>query len=270
MTCTVRGATRSSSSRRRRSWWSAGRRSGRGSSDWRPGQPTRLPGQLAQKTPNCATIVTVSRHFCRRFLPEARPPGPGRTPNGHLSERTVTRLGSKFSRDCRLPPPAGESDTPGRATGIWHTYCWNISHSGTSFLGGTCGPRQDRRFSAQDRRVEQSVTRRRQETRGIRHRPHFWANSPLDSLGLVGLLIDVEEAFAAEGHPIVLSDEKALSQRRSPYRDVPSLVDYIESCSPSSRREQADIGDGHDARAGASPGAALSGEGGRRYRVLRE
>ena len=58
--------------------------------------------------------------------------------------------------------------------------------------------------------------------------PIFGANSPLDSLGLVGLLIDIEEAFAADGHSIVLSDEKALSQRRSPYRDVPSLVDYIE------------------------------------------
>ena len=58
--------------------------------------------------------------------------------------------------------------------------------------------------------------------------PIFGANSPLDSLGLVGLLIDIEEVFATEGHSIVLSDEKALSQRRSPYRDVPSLVDYIE------------------------------------------
>ena len=38
----------------------------------------------------------------------------------------------------------------------------------------------------------------------------------------VALLIDVEEAFA-KGHKIVLSDERALSQRRSPFRDIPSL-----------------------------------------------
>jgi acyl carrier protein len=58
--------------------------------------------------------------------------------------------------------------------------------------------------------------------------PLFGAQSPLDSLGLVALLIDVEEAFANQGHSLVLSDERALSQRRSPFRDIPSLVDYIE------------------------------------------
>ena len=58
--------------------------------------------------------------------------------------------------------------------------------------------------------------------------PLFGAPSPLDSLGLVALLIDIEEAFARDDQPIVLSDERALSQRRSPFRDVPSLVQYIE------------------------------------------
>jgi acyl carrier protein len=56
----------------------------------------------------------------------------------------------------------------------------------------------------------------------------FGAPSPLDSLGLVALLIDIEEAFEREGHAIVLSDERALSQSRSPFRSVPALVDYIE------------------------------------------
>lgn len=58
--------------------------------------------------------------------------------------------------------------------------------------------------------------------------PLFGAPSPLDSLGLVALLIDLEEAFDRDGHPIVLSDERALSQSRSPFRSVPALVDYIE------------------------------------------
>jgi len=56
----------------------------------------------------------------------------------------------------------------------------------------------------------------------------FGAPSPLDSLGLVALLIDIEDAFAAQGCTIALSDERALSERRSPFRDVPSLVAYIE------------------------------------------
>ena len=55
----------------------------------------------------------------------------------------------------------------------------------------------------------------------------FGAPGPLDSLGLVALMIDIEEAFSTEGRPIVLSDERAVSQKRSPFRDVPSLVTYI-------------------------------------------
>ena len=56
----------------------------------------------------------------------------------------------------------------------------------------------------------------------------FGAPSPLDSLGLVALLIDIEEAFADQGHTIVLSDERALSQSRSPFRTISSLVDYSQ------------------------------------------
>ena len=58
--------------------------------------------------------------------------------------------------------------------------------------------------------------------------PLFGPPSPLDSLGLVALLIDVEEALAQQGHVVVLTDERALSQRHSPFRTVPSLVQYIE------------------------------------------
>jgi acyl carrier protein len=63
--------------------------------------------------------------------------------------------------------------------------------------------------------------------------PLFGAPSPLDSLGLVALLIDIEEAFEREGHAIVLSDERALSQSRSPFRSVPALVDYIQQLIPA-------------------------------------
>jgi acyl carrier protein len=55
----------------------------------------------------------------------------------------------------------------------------------------------------------------------------FGHGSPLDSLGLVSLLIEIEDHFAARGWPVSLSDERAMSQKRSPFRDVPSLVTYI-------------------------------------------
>ena len=49
----------------------------------------------------------------------------------------------------------------------------------------------------------------------------------LDSLGLVGFLIDVEESLQDEGIRISLSDERAMSQKNSPFRDVPALIEYI-------------------------------------------
>jgi acyl carrier protein len=63
--------------------------------------------------------------------------------------------------------------------------------------------------------------------------PVFGSGSPLDSLGLVALLLDVEDALRDRGVPIVLSDDRAVSQRRSPFRTVTTLVDYIESLLPA-------------------------------------
>lgn len=54
------------------------------------------------------------------------------------------------------------------------------------------------------------------------------SKSKLTSLALVTLIIDVEERLADEvGVEISLADEKAMSQTRSPFRDVKSIVDYI-------------------------------------------
>ena len=57
----------------------------------------------------------------------------------------------------------------------------------------------------------------------------FGPGSPLDSLGLVALLLDIEDALRDAGVPVLLSDERAVSQKRSPFRTVTTLVDYIES-----------------------------------------
>jgi acyl carrier protein len=55
----------------------------------------------------------------------------------------------------------------------------------------------------------------------------FGPGSPLDSMGLVALLIDVEEALLASGVRVSLSDDRAMSQSRSPFRSVPRLVEFI-------------------------------------------
>ena len=55
----------------------------------------------------------------------------------------------------------------------------------------------------------------------------FGGESPLDSIGLVALLIDIEDAMAQKGYTITLMDEKAMSQQKSPFRDVQSLVSYL-------------------------------------------
>lgn len=62
--------------------------------------------------------------------------------------------------------------------------------------------------------------------------PIFGPGSPLDSLGLVSLLIDIEEAMQDRGLEITLGDARAMSQTKSPFRSVPALVDYIETVLP--------------------------------------
>lgn len=53
-------------------------------------------------------------------------------------------------------------------------------------------------------------------------------SSSLDSLGLVRLLIDVEQRVNERyGSTVALMDEKAMSQKHSPFRTVVSLADYL-------------------------------------------
>jgi acyl carrier protein len=59
--------------------------------------------------------------------------------------------------------------------------------------------------------------------------PLFGPDSPLDSLGLVSLLIDIEEALSDRGFDVTLGDAKAMSRSASPFRSVPVLVDYIQN-----------------------------------------
>ena len=56
----------------------------------------------------------------------------------------------------------------------------------------------------------------------------FGPGGALDSLGLVNFLADLEYRLAeAYGRELVLASERAMSRRRSPFRDVDALVAYV-------------------------------------------
>ncbi len=60
--------------------------------------------------------------------------------------------------------------------------------------------------------------------------PLYGQDGGLDSLGFVTFVVAVEQAVEEEmGISITLADEKAMSQRNSPFRTVGTLVDYISA-----------------------------------------
>jgi acyl carrier protein len=57
----------------------------------------------------------------------------------------------------------------------------------------------------------------------------FGAGAALDSLGLVNLIVAVEERIeTGTGKGIRLVSEKAMSRRQSPFRTVSTLAEYID------------------------------------------
>ncbi len=56
----------------------------------------------------------------------------------------------------------------------------------------------------------------------------------LDSMALVNLIADIEEALAEKFNiSIALADEKAMSAKNSPYRSISSLTDAVIERMPS-------------------------------------
>jgi len=51
----------------------------------------------------------------------------------------------------------------------------------------------------------------------------------LDSMGLVSFLTDIEESLQDSDIMVSLSDERAMSQTQSPFRDVQTLTSYIDT-----------------------------------------
>jgi acyl carrier protein len=57
----------------------------------------------------------------------------------------------------------------------------------------------------------------------------FGADGKLDSLGLVTLIVAVEQKIMETFNvTLTLADEKAMSQRNSPFRSIGTLAGYIE------------------------------------------
>lgn len=58
----------------------------------------------------------------------------------------------------------------------------------------------------------------------------FGPDAPLDSLALVSVIVDVEQALSeAAGVQVFLTDDRAMSQEVSPFTDVQALTDYVLS-----------------------------------------
>jgi acyl carrier protein len=56
----------------------------------------------------------------------------------------------------------------------------------------------------------------------------FGADAELDSLALVSVIVDVEDAVStASGRTIALTDDRAMSQETSPFTDVQALTAYV-------------------------------------------
>lgn len=87
-----------------------------------------------------------------------------------------------------------------------------------------------------DKNLELIIVRALQELNGQKIKlpqdlnsetPLFGRDGILDSVGLVTLVVAVEQAIEDEcGVSVSLADEKAMSQRQSPYRTVGSLAEY--------------------------------------------
>ncbi|MCB0340823.1 MAG: hypothetical protein H6626_10965 [Pseudobdellovibrionaceae bacterium] len=58
--------------------------------------------------------------------------------------------------------------------------------------------------------------------------PLFGKDSKIDSLGLVSLIVEIENLLSEKYDVSVsLADEKAMSQTKSPFKNVDSLSNYI-------------------------------------------
>jgi len=66
----------------------------------------------------------------------------------------------------------------------------------------------------------------------------FGPGGLLDSMGLVTLITDLEEKLEDEfGVSLILADERAMSQKKTPFRTVSSLAQYINTLMQEEKTE---------------------------------
>ncbi len=71
--------------------------------------------------------------------------------------------------------------------------------------------------------------------------PLFGDDGVLTSIWLVTLIMAVEQSVEDEfGVPVVLADEKAMSQKNSPFRSIGALAEYIQALLQESGEVNAD------------------------------
>jgi acyl carrier protein len=59
----------------------------------------------------------------------------------------------------------------------------------------------------------------------------FGRGGSLDSVGLVSLIVGVEQGIEERfGVCMTLADERAMSQKSSPFRSVRALTEYVHAC----------------------------------------
>ncbi len=96
-------------------------------------------------------------------------------------------------------------------------------------------------------KIRQVVEEAIQTVRTLRDRPVgepvrddtslLGSQSEFDSLAFVQLIVEVEQRLASNlGMVLSLTDERAMSQRHSPFLTVRSLVEYIERVSQEKPR----------------------------------
>lgn len=56
----------------------------------------------------------------------------------------------------------------------------------------------------------------------------FGLGGKLDSLGLVNFVLAAEERLADAGLSVSLTDERAMSQKRSPFRSIRTLSQFVQ------------------------------------------
>jgi len=55
----------------------------------------------------------------------------------------------------------------------------------------------------------------------------FKLKSTIDSMGVIGLIVDIESRLAEKGIEISLISEKSLADKDSPFKNVSTLTDFI-------------------------------------------